>query len=167
MWYTQVDYEELVKQTLARIGGDLGAEFEKPSAAEVASYPRGKWLYETEGPSVGEVEVYRSGASERRGSVLGCQWDEERGDYERRLERELRGIVLKLIRTDEHDDECPRCQYELRRELNGMEVRLTDDSATCSQCGAESFREFQHRIKGRSYCEFCLRTPEPLLSTPN
>ena len=122
--YTKVEYEELVKETLSRIGKDLGAQFDKPSASDVWSYPRGKWLYETDGPSVMEVQIYRSGNSEKRGAILGCQWNEERGDYERRLDTELRAAALKLVRLDEHDEGCAGCSYELRRKLKALVLGL-------------------------------------------
>ena len=55
-----------------------------------------------------------------------------------------------------HDQDCPGCQYERRREINSVGIRLSDYKTECSQCGAEIIGEFEHRIAGRNYCPQCL-----------
>lgn len=55
-----------------------------------------------------------------------------------------------------HDDMCPGCDYERRREVNGVGVRMKPDyRATCSECGAEILGEMEHRINGQTYCPPC------------
>jgi len=58
----------------------------------------------------------------------------------------------------EHDQNCPGCQYERRREINGVGVRITDYRATCSKCGAEILGEMEHRVNAQTYCQLCVPT---------
>ena len=55
-----------------------------------------------------------------------------------------------------HDDDCPGCEYERRREINTVGVRLRDYQTVCAKCGAEILGEFEHRVNGRNYCEQCV-----------
>ena len=76
------------------------------------------------------------------------------------METEHRKAVLKMIRTDEHDQDCVGV-YERRRTVNGVGVRIMDYRARCLQCEAEVLGELEHRIDGRNYCGSCLSAPEP------
>jgi hypothetical protein len=63
-----------------------------------------------------------------------------------------------------HDEGCPGCVYERRRQLNGIGVRITDYKTQCSKCEGEITGEFEHRIKRRTYCQRC--TPVDILTVP-
>jgi len=56
----------------------------------------------------------------------------------------------------EHDDGCPGCDYERRRAINSVGVRVTDYRTFCKKCGAEVVGEFEHRVNGRDYCPQCV-----------
>jgi hypothetical protein len=55
-----------------------------------------------------------------------------------------------------HDEGCPGCAYDRRRQLNGIGVRITDYKTQCSKCGNEIIGEFEHRIYRRIYCQQCV-----------
>lgn len=55
-----------------------------------------------------------------------------------------------------HDDACPGCDYERRREVNGVGVRMTDYRAICSKCGGEILGEMEHRINAQTFCPVCV-----------
>ena len=156
--YTEVDYAALVKEILSRIGVDLGVQFEEASAADSTSYPPGQWLYEIGSDMA--VEVFRSGTGrEQRRSVVGCHWSEDPKEFEQRFENQLKSAALRLMRSDEHDEDCPACKYNLRRKLNGVGVRVTDYRTACYQCGADVVGEFEHRVYRKNYCTACLSLP--------
>lgn len=58
----------------------------------------------------------------------------------------------------QHDDNCPGCNYERRREVNKVGVRITDYQTKCSKCEVVITGEFEHRVNWQDYCALCVGT---------
>ena len=59
-----------------------------------------------------------------------------------------------------HDDMCPGCAYQRRREINGVGARITDYRVTCSKCGGAILGEMEHVIESQTFCSVCAQEKE-------
>jgi hypothetical protein len=58
-----------------------------------------------------------------------------------------------------HDEDCPGCKYQRRREINKVGVRMTDYKAKCAKCETDITGEFEHRVNRLNYCQHCVTEP--------